>query len=59
MLSPRQPSSYDIGGGAFEPDWFEAYFQGAAANGSNTARVWLHCDGRQVSSTTKAQRHGP
>lgn len=43
---PWNHFGYDIGGGAFEPDWFEAYFQGAAANGSNTARFWLHCDGR-------------
>eukprot|EP00040_Diaphanoeca_grandis_P021992 m.117655 g.117655 ORF g.117655 m.117655 type:complete len:369 (-) comp28594_c0_seq1:52-1158(-) len=43
---PWNHFGYDIGGGAFEPEWFETYFDSAKSNGSNIARFWLHADGR-------------
>jgi hypothetical protein len=33
-------------GGSYDGAWFDAYFAGAARNGSNVARWWLHADGR-------------
>lgn len=37
----------DIGAGQYNAHWFNSYFAGAAANGTNVARFWLHADGNR------------
>ena len=36
---------YDIGGGAWDAAWFEAYFKSVSLK-TNSVRFFLHCDGR-------------
>jgi len=37
---------YDIGGGAWDANWFDSAFSNLTAQGANSARFWLHADGR-------------
>jgi len=36
----------DIGTGHFNTTWFQTFFQTCQTNHINSARFWLHCDGR-------------
>jgi len=42
---PWNQFGYDIGS-AYNYGWFETFFQACQANHINSARFWLHCDGR-------------
>jgi hypothetical protein len=44
---PWNSFGYDIGTDAYDPDYFETFFQFAESNSQNAARFWVHCDGRQ------------
>ena len=35
----------DVGGGSYNPSWFETFFADCEANGINCARLWIHCAG--------------
>jgi len=43
---PWNKFGYDIGSGAFDQNWFNTFFQMCTQNHVNSARFWLHCDGR-------------
>jgi len=38
----------DIGGGAYNSGWFTTFFKECQSNHINSARFWLHCDGRST-----------
>jgi hypothetical protein len=42
---PWNDFGYDIGGGAYDHDWFETFFAQAEAGGQNAARFWVHANG--------------
>ena len=42
---PWKNFGYDIGGGAWEPAWFDAYLK-SISGVQNVVRFFLHCDGR-------------
>jgi len=43
---PWNSFGYDIGAGAYDFNWFTTFFQDCQTNHINSARFWLHCDGR-------------
>jgi len=42
---PWNHYAHDIGGGSFDPSWFEHYFIMARRGSQNVARLWVHCNG--------------
>lgn len=47
MNVPWNHFGADIGANQFDLSWFESFFAGAASNGSNVGRFWLHADGNR------------
>jgi len=43
---PWNKFGYDIGTGSFDQTWFNTFFSICKQNHVNSARFWLHCDGR-------------
>eukprot|EP01123_Difflugia_compressa_P000562 TRINITY_DN10655_c0_g1_i1.p1 TRINITY_DN10655_c0_g1~~TRINITY_DN10655_c0_g1_i1.p1 ORF type:complete len:348 (+),score=58.93 TRINITY_DN10655_c0_g1_i1:112-1155(+) len=43
---PWNHFGYDIGAGSFDQQWFETFFSTCSQNHVNSARFWVHCDGR-------------
>jgi hypothetical protein len=43
---PWDSFGYDIGTGNFNKTWFQTFFTECQQNHINSARFWLHCDGR-------------
>jgi len=43
---PWNKFGYDIGSGNFDQNWFSTFFSTCKQNHVNSARFWLHCDGR-------------
>jgi len=43
---PWDQYGYDIGSGHFDKNWFTTFFTACKDNNINSARFWLHCDGR-------------
>jgi len=43
---PWNKFGYDIGTNSYDQSWFETFFTACATNHINSARFWLHCDGR-------------
>jgi len=44
-LVPSLAARYDMGS-AYDPSYFETFFAEAESGGQNSARFWVHCDGR-------------
>jgi len=43
---PWNDFGYDIGTSSYNQGWFQTFFQTCQQNHVNSARFWLHCDGR-------------
>lgn len=43
---PWNSFGFDVGTNAYNATWFAEFFESCAENDVNSARLWLHCDGR-------------
>jgi hypothetical protein len=43
---PWHNFGYDIGANSFDSNWFASFFANCSENHINSARFWVHCDGR-------------
>lgn len=43
---PWNDFGYDIGDGDYNSSWFQTFFDTCDSNDVNSARFWVHCDGR-------------